>query len=136
MNIIKAFRWLFEPSHYEGANGIDSRVLQHLGISVYVLVLASLIAIPLGLLIGHTGIGSRGVVAFAGGIRALPTLGLITLIALNVGIGLRAPAVALIVLAIPSILAGAYSGLQSIERATIDAARSIGMSEWQILLQS
>ena len=133
MNIIKAFRWLFEPSHYEGANGIDSRVLQHLGISVYVLVLASLIAIPLGLLIGHTGIGSRGVVAFAGGIRALPTLGLITLIALNVGIGLRAPAVALIVLAIPSILAGAYSGLQSIERATIDAARSIGMSEWQIL---
>ena len=133
MNIIKAFRWLFEPSHYEGANGIDSRVLQHLGISVYVLVLASLIAIPLGLLIGHTGIGSRGVVAFAGGIRALPTLGLITLIALNVGIGLRAPAVALVVLAIPSILAGAYSGLQSIERATIDAARSIGMSEWQIL---
>ena len=111
----------------------DSRLIQHLGISMYVLVLASLIAIPAGLLIGHTGQGSGGVVAFAGGVRALPTLGLITLVALNVGIGLRAPVIALVVLAVPSILAGAYAGLQSIDRATIDAARSIGMSEWQIL---
>jgi osmoprotectant transport system permease protein len=133
MNVANAFRWLFESSHYSGPNGIDNRTFQHLGISIYVLVWASVIAIPLGLAIGHTGRGSRGVVAFTGGVRALPTLGLITLIALNVGIGLRAPTIALIVLALPSILAGAYAGLQSIDRLTIDAARAIGMSEWQIL---
>jgi osmoprotectant transport system permease protein len=72
-------------------------------------------------------------VALVGAVRALPTLGLITLIALSVGIGLRAPMVALVVLAVPSILAGAYAGLQSIDRATIDAARALGMSETQIL---
>jgi osmoprotectant transport system permease protein len=132
MNVTKAFRWLGQSSRYDGPNGIDNRTLQHLGISVYVLIIAALIAIPIGLAIGHTGRGGR-IVAFAGGVRALPTLGLITLVALNVGIGLRAPVVALVVLAVPSILAGAYAGVQSIDRRTIDAARAIGMSEWQIL---
>jgi osmoprotectant transport system permease protein len=132
VNVSKAFRWLAERSHYAGANGIDNRTLQHLQISLLVLIVASLIALPIGLFIGHTGRG-RGVVALAGAVRALPTLGLITLIALSVGIGLRAPMVALVVLAVPSILAGAYAGLQSIDRATIDAARALGMSETQIL---
>jgi osmoprotectant transport system permease protein len=132
VNVSKAFRWLAERSHYAGVNGIDNRTLQHLQISLLVLILASLIALPIGLFIGHTGRG-RGVVALAGAVRALPTLGLITLIALSVGIGLRAPMVALVVLAVPSILAGAYAGLQSIDRATIDAARALGMSETQIL---
>jgi osmoprotectant transport system permease protein len=133
MNVSNALRWLTERSHYGGPNGIDSRVVQHLAISFYVLVLAALVAVPAGLAIGHTGGGSRSIVALANGVRALPTLGLITLVALNIGIGLRAPAIALIVLAIPSILAGAYAGVQSIDRRTIDAARAIGMSEWQIL---
>lgn len=132
MNVANAFRWLSETSRYDGPNGIDTRTIQHLGISAYVLILASLIAIPIGLAIGHTNRGGR-VVALAGGLRALPTLGLITLVALNVGIGLRAPVVALVVLAVPSILAGAYAGVQSIDRRTVDAARAIGMSEWQIL---
>lgn len=132
LNLAKSFRWLAERSHYAGANGIDNRTLQHLQISLYVLILASLVALPIGLYIGHTGRG-RGVVVLAGAVRALPTLGLITLIALSVGIGLRAPMVALVVLAVPSILAGAYAGLQSIDRATIDAARALGMSETQIL---
>ena len=78
MNITKAFQWLGDPLHYSGPNGIDSRVFQHLGISIFVLALASLIAIPIGLFIGHTGRGSTAIVAFAGGVRALPTLGLIS----------------------------------------------------------
>ncbi len=133
MNVAEAFRWLFDSSRLRGPDGIMQRVVQHLGISGVVLLVAAGIAVPVGLAIGHTGRGSKFVVAFAGGVRSLPTLGLITLIALQVGIGLRAPVFALIVLAIPSILAGAYAGVQSIDRRTIDAARAIGMSEWQIL---
>lgn len=133
MNVIDALRWIFDQSRFRGPNGTGQRVVQHLGISGLVLLIAAIVAVPIGLAIGHTGRGSSVVVAVAGGVRSLPTLGLITLIALNVGIGLRAPVSALVVLAIPSILAGAYSGVQSIDRSTIDAARSIGMSEWQVL---
>lgn len=133
VSITNAFRWIFDASHMRGPNGTVHRTLQHLGLSVFILLIAALIAIPMGLAIGHTGRGTKVVVAIAGGVRSLPTLGLITLIALNVGIGLRAPVSALVVLAVPSILAGAYAGIVQIDRRTIDAARAIGMTEWQIL---
>jgi osmoprotectant transport system permease protein len=133
MNLADAVRWILDSSNYGGMNGIDTRVFEHLRISLLVLVIAAAIAIPLGIAIGHTGRGDRVVVALAGGARALPTLGLITLMALWVGIGLEAPVVALVVLAAPSILAGTYAGLQSVDRQIVDGARAIGMSEWQII---
>jgi len=127
--------WIFDPAHYGGQDGLDTRSLQHIGISLLVLAISSVIAIPLGYAIGHTGRGRAAVIAISGGVRALPTLGLLVVIGLIVGIGLTAPVIALVVLAVPSILAGAYSGFESVDRRTIDAARAVGMTEWQILFK-
>jgi osmoprotectant transport system permease protein len=132
---LQAIGWIFDPSHYGGYDGIDVRLVQHVLISVAVVLVAAVIAIPLGYLVGHTGRGRGVAVALSGGIRALPTLGLLIIIALAVGIGLEAPFVALVVLAIPSILAGAYAGFEAIDRRTIDAARAVGMTEWQIVVR-
>jgi osmoprotectant transport system permease protein len=129
----EAIRWIFDPAHYGSYDGVDVRTLQHVLISLAVVAAAAVIAIPLGYLVGHTGRGRGIAVAFSGGIRALPTLGLLILIALGIGIGLEAPFIALVVLAIPSILAGAYSGFEAIDRHTIDAARAVGMTEWQVV---
>lgn len=131
--IIDAFAWIGDPSHWQGAEGIPTRVAQHLGISLLVLVIASAVAIPIGYLIGHTGRGKGVAVPVAGGLRALPTLGVLVLAAMSLGLGLGAPLIALVILAIPSVLAGAYSGLEAVDRRTVDAARSVGMTEWQIL---
>jgi osmoprotectant transport system permease protein len=57
----------------------------------------------------------------------------LTLFALWLGIGLQAPIIALVILAIPPLLAGAYAGLESVDRRTIDAARAMGMREDQII---
>lgn len=130
---VEAIAWILDPSHYGGENGIDTRIVEHLVISFGVVIVAAIIAIPLGYAIGHTGRGRTVAVALSGGIRALPTLGLLILIALGVGIGLTAPFIAFVVLAIPSILAGAYSGFDAVDRSTIDAARSVGMTERQIV---
>ena len=65
--------------------------------------------------------------------RALPTLGLMIILALALGIGLEAPFIAFVVLAVPSILAGAYAGFEAIDRSIIDAARAVGMTQWQTL---
>ncbi|MCU1581693.1 MAG: hypothetical protein JWO01_1081 [Microbacteriaceae bacterium] len=134
MNIfIAGIRWVLDPAHYGGINGIDTRTVQHLVITLVSLATAAAIAIPLGYLVGHTGRGRALAVAVSGGVRALPTLGFLILIALGVGVGFEAPYVALVVLGIPSILAGAYSGFEAIDRRTIDAARAVGMTEWQIV---
>ncbi len=128
-----AFAWLLDPAHYVGANAIGLRLLEHLGFTMVTLVFASVIAIPLGFYIGHTGRGRGLAIATAGAFRSIPTLGLLTLVALSVGIGLTAPYAALTVLAIPPILAGAYTGFEAVDRATIDAGRAVGMSEWQVM---
>ena len=127
--------WLFDPAHWVGAGGIPTRVTQHLLFTLVTLLVAAVIAVPLGFYIGHTGRGRGLAVATSGALRAIPTLGLLTLVALWVGIGLNAPFVALTVLAIPPILAGAYTGFEAIDRKVIDAARAVGMSELQILLK-
>lgn len=134
MNLFtEAIAWIFDPANHTGPNAISLRLLQHLVFTVVTLLTASAIAIPIGFLIGHTGRGRGLAVTTSGGLRAIPTLGLLTLVALSVGIGVVAPYVALTVLAIPPILAGAYTGFEAVDRRTIDAARAVGMSEMQIV---
>jgi osmoprotectant transport system permease protein len=130
---LASIQWILDPAHYGGQNGIDTRVVEHVIISLEVVLVASVIAVPIGYLVGHTGRGRAVTVALSGGVRALPTLGLMIILALALGIGLEAPFIAFVVLAIPSVLAGAYSGFEAIDRATIDAARAVGMDEWQVL---
>jgi len=123
-----AFAWLAEPRHWSGANGIPARLAEHLGYTGLSLVLAIAIALPIGLYIGHTGRGREIVVPFTGALRALPTLGLVIVLALGLGIGLLPPLIALVVLALPPIIAGAYSGLESVDRQVVDAARAVGFT--------
>jgi len=125
--------WLTDGAHWQGDDGFPHRIVEHIGYTALTVAIASAIALPLGLWIGHTGRLRGFAVAATGALRALPTLGLVTLMGLWLGIGLTAPTIALVVLAIPPLLAGAYAGLESVDRATIDAARSIGMTEWQVL---
>ncbi|WP_087486007.1 ABC transporter permease [Brachybacterium massiliense] len=130
---VESLRWLAEPSRWSGPAGIPLRTLEHLGYTALGILLAALLAIPLGLAVGHTGRFKGLVVATAGAARALPTLGLVTLFALLMGIGLTAPLLSFVILAIPSLLAGAYSAVESADRATVDAARAQGMTELQVL---
>ena len=111
------------------------RIGEHMFYTVISVLIAAAIAIPVGYYIGHTGRGREIAVGISGAARALPSFGLILLLISLVGVVQRpiAAFVAFVVLAIPSILAGAYSGIQAIDRQTIDAARAVGMTEWQIL---
>lgn len=136
MNLLTgAIAWLTDPTNWAGTGGIPTRLAQHLTITAIAMASAALIALPVGLLAGHAGRGSGLIGAITGAARAIPTLGLLTLIGLGVGIGLTAPLLALIVLAIPSLLAGAYAGIQSIDPTVPAAAKAVGMSPGQILAQ-
>ncbi|MCL2736254.1 MAG: ABC transporter permease [Propionibacteriaceae bacterium] len=130
-----ALAWLVDPAHWGGAGGIWVRLGQHLLTTALVVGVAALISLPVGIIVGHTRRGSSAVGAIAGAARAVPTLGLLTLFALALGIGLTGPVMALVVLAIPSALAGAYAGIQAVDPAIGEAARAMGMSEARIVWQ-
>ena len=144
--VLDALRWIFDPANWQAGSQsplpLQDRLLEHLLYTVVSVALAAAIALPLGFFIGHTGRGRQFVIAFTGSMRALPTLGLLFFLLMVFGEFMSydtAPIVgatiAFVVLAIPSMLAGAYSGLEAVDRATIDAARANGMTEWQILTQ-
>ncbi|BBH16574.1 ABC transporter permease [Nocardioides baekrokdamisoli] len=131
----EAASWLSDGSHWSGVDGVPHRLVEHVAYTALTVGIAAAIALPLGLWIGHTGRFRGLAVALTGALRALPTLGVLTWMVLWQGVGLTPATVALVVLAVPPLLAGAYSGLESVDRATIDAARAIGMTEWQILIK-
>ena len=136
MNLfLEALGWLFARENWGGAGGILSRLLQHLYFTLAVVAVACVLALPAGVAIGHTRRGVAVVPMITASARALPTLGLLTLVGLWSGLGLVAPFCALLVLAIPPMLAGAYAGITSAEPVTVDAARAIGLSSWQVLTQ-
>ena len=130
-----AIAWILNPALHEGANSLTARIGEHLAYTFGAVFIGALIAIPLGILVGHTRRGSAIAVAFTGGLRALPSLGVLILIALGVGIGFQAPLVTLVIMAIPPLLSGTYAGIQSVNPLIVDAARAMGMTHLQVIRQ-
>jgi osmoprotectant transport system permease protein len=136
MNVLfEAFAWIFSPARLTGTLPLPTAIVQHLAFTAGSVLIAALIAIPAGWAIGHTGRGREIAVFLSGAARALPSLGLVILLVMLVGVNLKTEAAVLsfVLLAIPSILAGAYAGIEAIDRSVIDAGRAMGMTPWQVL---
>ena len=135
MNLFaQAFAWLFSPERMEGTYALPTLLGQHLLYTALSVLIAAAIAVPAGWAIGHTGRGRDVAVALAGAARSVPSFGLMVLLVLVLGV-LRIPEAAVVtfvLLAIPSLLAGAYTGIEAVDRHVIDAARAMGMTEWQV----
>jgi osmoprotectant transport system permease protein len=145
--------WLNDPSNWTGPDGLVVRIREHLTYTAVIVLLAVLVALPIGLLIGHTG---RGVVLLAGvanGLRAVPTLGFVLLLYVWLSPKIQSTAevpylfqrgalgsfvamvIVLVLLAIPPVLTNTYAGVQAVDPAARDAARGMGMTGWQVVRQ-
>ncbi len=138
MNLFaEALAWLFSPDRLSGSSPLPEAIAEHVFYTFLSVAIASAIALPLGWLIGHTGRGREVAVALSGAARAVPSFGLILLLVLVIGVLHKpeAAVTAFVLLAIPSILAGAYTGIEAIDRRVIDAARAMGMTQWQLFFR-
>ena len=136
MNVLHFVNAFFSDSaHWHGYDGIPGRLLEHVQYTLMALGLAAAIGLPVGLLTGHTGRGGNAVAFVATAARALPSFGLLVLIAVAVGIGLLPVMIPLVVLAIPPILVTTYEAVRSVDPSPVDAARGMGMHETGILFR-
>ncbi len=136
MNFLEqALSFIFNAANWAGPAGLGVRIVEHLQYTFIAVLFSVLIAVPVGMLIGHTGRGIFLVVSGVNALRALPTLGVLLLGVLLWGLGLVPPTVALMLLGIPPLLAGTYAGIANVDRAVVDAARSMGMTEARIMLR-
>ncbi|MEU9517504.1 MULTISPECIES: ABC transporter permease [unclassified Streptomyces] len=133
LNFVNAF--FSDSAHWHGYDGIPTRLAEHVQYTLMALGLAAAIGLPVGLLTGHTGRGGNAVAFVATAARALPSFGLLVLIAVVVGIGLLPVMIPLVVLAIPPILVTTYEAVRSVDPSPVDAARGMGMHETGILFR-
>lgn len=141
--ITDTITWLNDPQNWSGPGGILSQLGAHVEFSLLAMTIAALIAIPLGLVIGHSGRGTF-LVSAANALRALPTVGLLVLFVVVIaphvhGRGdaafLVPTEVVLVLLAVPPIMANTYAGVQNVSASTRDAAAGMGMHGNQVLLR-
>lgn len=138
--------FFLDPAHWQGATGIPNRLLEHFVISGAAILAATIIAIPIGLYIGHTNRGAglainlanigRAVPSYAMMVIPLPfTLALAPVLGYSPTFGLTFLPIflAMTFLAIPPLLVSTYAGLRSVDRDLIEAGRGMGMRERQIL---
>jgi len=104
-----------------------------IAISVVALLLATAIALPIGLWLGHRGVGEFLAVAVGNAGRAIPELALIALMVAFIGTGNLNVTIAVTILGIPPILTNAFVGVRQVDRGVVDAARGMGMSELAII---
>jgi osmoprotectant transport system permease protein len=126
-----AWDWVTQSANWHGSGSIPQQIVAHLGYSALPLLIAALIAIPAGVAIEHTGRGAVVVVNVANAWRAIPTLGLLVLLAVYLGFSFLTWLLPLVVLAIPPILVNVYEGVAGVDPGVRDAAVGAGMTPWQ-----
>jgi osmoprotectant transport system permease protein len=134
--------WLADGAHWGGADSIPLRLSEHLLLSGASLLIALVLALPVGIWIGHTGRLATLAVNTANIGRALPSLAVIAIVlpftsAFDPGAGffVYPTLIAMVVLAAPPILVNAYAGVAGVDRDLVEAARGMGMHEREVLLR-
>ncbi len=137
--------FLTDPSSWSGGTGIPNRLVEHIVLSFLAVLAAALIALPIGLAIGHTG-RFAGIAINAANIgRAVPSYAVMVMI-LPVSLALATSPelarlgltfipifLAMLLLAIPPILVGAYAGVREVDPELVEAARGMGLTERTVL---
>ena len=129
------FEYLLDPANWLGPGKILDLLVEHLAYTAAAVAIAALIAIPVGILIGHTGRGSFLVIGLTNGARAIPSLGLLVLVVLLLGTGFLRTVLVLTLLALPAVLTATAAGVAGADREAVHAARALGMTEGQVVRQ-
>jgi osmoprotectant transport system permease protein len=130
-----AWHWLTLAGHWHGSEGIPARLLEQVEYTALAMVISAVIALPIGVAIGHTGRGGFAVISVANIWRSLPTLGLLILAFILTNGASWAWLIPLVALAVPPILVTAYEGVLGVDADLKDAAAGMGMTSRQVLLK-
>jgi osmoprotectant transport system permease protein len=127
--------WISNSQNWAGRYGLWNLVSEHLALTFVAIIFAAIVAVPIGVAIGHSGRGEFFVVGLASISRAVPTMGLLFALVLVMGVEFRELSVvlALAAIAFPPLIAGAYSGVTTIPPWIRDSATAQGMTTWQLV---
>ena len=140
--LIDVWHWLTSGDQWHGGEGVPHLLANHIRVSISSLLVAMLIAVPLGAWLGHRGVGGVVAINIANIGRAIPVHAMLVLAVQIFGItsprgfgwtGSFVAFVPLVLLGIPAMLTNSYVGVREVGEDLVDAARGMGLSEGEIL---
>ncbi|HEX5268459.1 MAG TPA: ABC transporter permease [Acidimicrobiales bacterium] len=141
---VHAIEWIFTAANWSRVQlgaGIGGQLGYHVELSAISLGIAAVVAVPLGMAVGHTRRGQFAAVSIANIGRAIPSFALLVLAFIvvsnlrpSLGFSMLSTIIALVVLAIPPILINTYVGVEGVDAGTVEAARGMGLGPRQILV--
>ncbi|HWD70066.1 MAG TPA: ABC transporter permease [Solirubrobacteraceae bacterium] len=137
-SFVDAVKFIFRNGQIPGQPHFTTLTYYALGtvkITVFAMGISLVIALPLGVWLGHRHRGSFVAINLGNIGRALPSLVVLAVASAFLGIGLNEVLVALVVLAVPPIITNAYVGIDEVDPDLVDAARGMGMTGLQVLRQ-
>jgi osmoprotectant transport system permease protein len=127
------FVWFNDPANWQGGNGVPQRVLEHLSLWAWSMVIAGAIGVPGGLLLGRSTRSGTVTINIANIGRAIPSFAVIVIGVIWLGLGNTPVVIALVLLAVPPIFTFTFTGVREVDPATVESARGMGMTEGRIL---
>lgn len=124
---MKLIQFVLDP-----ANDYWGHTVTYLTICAIAIVASTIIGVVLGAAVSRSAVAAFIAVNVSGLLRAIPIIAILIAGIPLLGLGLKPTIIALIILGIPPILLNTYAGIRAIDPATIDAARGMGMTDWQI----
>jgi len=137
-NFVEAFKFIGRNGELPGQPHFPTLTYYSLGtlkITVIAMAISLVIALPIGVWLGHIHRGSFVAINLGNAWRALPSLVVLAIGFAFLGIGLKNVLLALVVLAVPPIITNAYVGIEQVDPDVVDAARGMGMTGLQVLLR-
>src|SRR5262245_722107 len=108
-------QWFRDPQHWQGSDGIPTRLLEHLHLSAESVLIGAAIALPIGVALGHYGrFGNLAINASNTG-RAIPSFGLLVIAFQIFGLGDGPIIIALTALAVPPMVTNSYVALREVD---------------------
>jgi osmoprotectant transport system permease protein len=126
--LLHLWQFILDPN-----NDFIGHTSDYVKLSAAAIALAIIISVPLGVAVSRQPFLAFIAINLSGLMRAIPVLAFLAATWPLFGFGFRPSLVALTILGIPPILLNTYTGIRGIDPATIDAARGIGMTQWQII---
>jgi osmoprotectant transport system permease protein len=133
--ILSSLQWLTDPAHWQGPDGIPIRLAQHVQLSAESVAIGALIALPIGIGLGHFGRFGNLAINISNVGRAVPSFAILVIAFQLFGLGDTPIILALTALAIPPMVTNSYVALREVDADIKEAARGMGYRELAQLLR-
>jgi osmoprotectant transport system permease protein len=136
MNLFQAtWQWLTDPAHWQGIDGIPTRLAEQIHLSIESVAIGAVIALPIGIVLGHYGRFGNLAINISNVGRAVPSFAILVIAFQVFGLGDVPIILALTALAVPPMVTNSYVALREVDPDVKDAARGMGYRELAQLLR-